>query len=381
MVIARECRRVNSPYAVVAITKRGVDTARRLQRGLSGSDLYYPRKFARGDEEQSGVTLYEGTVAALMPNLFSRYQGIIGILSLGAMVRLIAPLLQDKKTDPGVVVVDDHALHAVSVLSGHVGGANQLTLLVAQVLGAQPVITTASDVGETLAVDIFGREFGFTMENSDKVTAVSAAVVNELRVHIVQEAGERNWWKYDRPLPSHLVVYDDVDSALTQAFDAAIVVTPRELETFETELLLANGVLYRPKVVTLGIGCNRGTHVDEIESVIRQVLNDLRLSIKSVHNLATIDVKANESGLLEVCQRHGWSLHAYSAAQLNQVTISQPSALVHQYVGAWGVCAPAARLASGATNWVLEKMKSGNVTLSVCLMGDVSGKLKRGWSK
>ena len=369
---------MSKPYAVVAITKHGVEVARRLQRGMPDCDVYYPGKFARGDEEALAITVFDGSVVDRVPELFQRYKGLIGVLSLGAMVRLIAPLLRDKKTDPGVIVVDDRAKHAISVLSGHLGGANQLTLLVAEALGAEPVITTASDVGETVAVDLLGKEFGFIIENDDKVTAVSAAVVNEERVHIIQEAGERNWWKRELPLPANLRVYDDVDGALTETFNAALVITPRLLSPFEAEKLLANGVLYRPKAVTIGIGCNYGTEAREIEAAIKETLNELRLSIKSVRNLATIDRKANEPGLLEVCRRFGWPLAAYSAEELNQIPVPHPSEVVYRYVGAWGVCEPAARLSSGAANWWLEKKKTGNVTLSVCLIGAVSGKLKKG---
>lgn len=367
---------MSKAYAVVAITKHGVEIARRLLRGLPGTDVYYPLKFARGDEGQLGITLFEGSVTRYIPDLFGRYQGIVGVVSLGAMVRLVAPLLRDKKTDPGVVVVDDRAKHAISVLSGHLGGANQLALQVARVLDAEPVITTASDVGETVAVDLLGREFGWEIENFEKVTPVSAAVVNEERVHIVQEAGERTWWTYDKPLPGNLRVFDEVEAALAEPFDAALVITPRLLDPVESERLLVNGVLYRPKVVVLGIGCNRGTGAKEIESVIQETLADLRLSLKSVRNLATIDLKKDEPGLIEVCNRYGWPLVTYTAEQLNKVMIPHPSPTVYRYVGAWGVCEPAARLSSDAEDWLLEKKKAGNVTLSVCLAGDVSGRMK-----
>ncbi|QSO52944.1 cobalamin biosynthesis protein [Alicyclobacillus curvatus] len=359
---------MSKPYAVVAITKHGVEIARRLQAGLAGTDVYYPAKFARGDETARGIYAYDGSVTQFVPELFVRYDGLIGIFSLGAMVRLVAPLLKDKKTDPAVVVIDDQAQHVISVLSGHLGGANQLTQQVARCLGAEPVITTASDVSETLAVDLLGREFGWEIENFEKVTAVSAAVVNEQKVHIVQEAGERNWWPYSKPLPPWFCVYSSTQAAMHDPFDAALVITPRLLTLPEQEHFLTNGVLYRPKVIVLGVGCNRGTKADEIESVVLKTLQDLRLSERSVRNLATIDIKKDEPGLLEVCEGRAWPLVTYTAAELNRVPLAHPSETVYRYVGAWGVCEPAARLSSGAKDWVLEKVKSGNVTVSVCMV-------------
>jgi cobalt-precorrin 5A hydrolase len=359
---------VTKPFAVVAITKHGTAIARRIQEQMPDVDVFYPEKFAQGDESGRGITLFAGSVVQHVPALFATYRGLIGIFSLGAMVRLIAPLLRDKKTDPAVVVIDDRAEHAISVLSGHLGGANALTQRVAKAIGARPVITTASDVGETIPVDLLGREFGWEIENFENVTSVSAAVVNEERVHIIQEAGERNWWPYAKPLPGYLSVFHTMKEALNHPFDAALVITPRLLTVEETERFLTRGVLYRPKVIVLGVGCNRGTSAEEIESVIIDTLASAQLSIKSVRNVATIDRKADEEGLLQVCKKYEWPLITYTAEELNTIPLPNPSETVYKYVGAYGVSEPAARLSSGAKDWVVQKIRSGNVTLSVCIV-------------
>ncbi|MFB5190762.1 cobalt-precorrin 5A hydrolase [Alicyclobacillus fastidiosus] len=358
--------------AVVAITKHGTAIARRLQERMADVDVYYPEKFAAGDEQTRGITVFSGSVVAHVPSLFKAYSGLIGIFSLGAMVRLIAPLLKDKKTDPGVVVIDDRAENVISVLSGHLGGANDLTREVAKALGARPIITTASDVGQTLAVDLLGRAYGWEIANFDKVTQVSAAVVNEERVHIVQEAGERDWWTYDQPMPSYLRRFDTMSAAAQEPFDAALVITPRLLSAEEEATFLRNGVLYRPKVIVLGIGCNRGTSAGEIEDAVHATLRRAELSPQSIRNVATIDVKADEPGLLAFCDKYGLPLVTYRAEELNAVDIPNPSETVYQFVGAYGVSEPAARLSSGATGWVVEKVRSGNVTVSVCLTPDAA---------
>ncbi|MFC0296562.1 cobalt-precorrin 5A hydrolase [Geobacillus jurassicus] len=354
-------------YAVVAITKHGVEIARRLGRTLAGADVYYTDKFARGDETENGIRLFSGNVKTLLPELFARYDGLICIISLGAVVRMIAPLLKDKKTDPAVVVIDDKAEHAISVLSGHLGGANELTRRVAAILGARPVITTASDVQQTIAVDLFGRQFGWEWESADKLTPVSAAVVNEEPVAIVQESGETGWWPEGRPLPKNITVYDSINAALAARPAAALVVTHRLLDP-EEEAILQNGVLYRPKVIALGIGCNRGTSADEIEAVIHETLAELRFSIKSIKAVCTIDLKKDEQGLLEVVNKYGWEFVAYTPEELNEVPIEAPSETVYRYTGAYGVSEPAAKLYSGADQMALVKKKSGNVTISVALI-------------
>ncbi|GAC90155.1 cobalamin biosynthesis protein CbiG [Anoxybacillus flavithermus NBRC 109594] len=353
-------------YAVVAITKHGVEIARKLHETLPNIHVYYTDKFAKGDEKQKGIYLFSGNVRSHLGKWFVTYRGLILIISLGAVVRMIAPLLKDKKTDPAVVVIDDKAEHVISVLSGHLGGANELTRKVADLLGARPVITTASDVQQTIAVDLFGRSFGWEWENEENLTPVSAAVVNEQHVAVVQESGERNWWTYDTPIPSNIRQYASIAEALEAKPDAALVVTHRLLEK-EEEAVLQNGVLYRPKVIVIGIGCNRGTRAEEIEQVICDTLQQLRFSIKSVKALCTIDLKKDEEGLIAVANKYQWPLIFYTPEQLNAVPIDEPSETVFRYTGAYGVSEPAAKRYSGQQKLILTKKKSGNVTISVAL--------------
>ncbi|MCA0757676.1 cobalamin biosynthesis protein [Paenibacillus sp. N4] len=362
---------MTKPYVTVAITKHGVELARDLAEHFPGTDLYYMSKFARGDEQEKGYQLFEGSVKLILPDLFKQYSGLIIIISLGAVVRMIAPILEDKKKDPAVVVIDDRGEHVISVLSGHLGGANELTREVARTIGARPVITTASDVQQTIPVDLFGRTFGWEIDSFDRATPVSASVVNEERIAVVQEAGETNWWTYDRPLPSHIRTYSSASEAMETEFDAALVVTDRLLNAQEAAALLGNGVMYRPKTIVLGIGCNRGTPAEEIEQTISDTLNELQLSVKSVRNVATIDLKKDEQGLLDVCGKFKWRLDTYTPEELNRVPVKNPSDTVYKYTGAYGVSEPAALLSSGASDWLLEKRKSGNVTISVARIPNV----------
>lgn len=352
------------PYAIVAITKHGVEMGRRLQQTFAHSDLYYMSKFEHGDEAERHIQLFSGTVRLLLPTLFKQYKGLILIISLGAVVRMIAPILVDKKTDPGVVVIDDRGENVISVLSGHLGGANALTHEVAQALGAHPIITTASDVQKTIPVDLFGARFGWVWDSAEKLTPVSASVVNEEHVAIIQETGERDWWMHDTPMHEQLKIYDSTEAAIAAKPHASLIITDRLLEPHE-EVLLDNGVVYRPKSLVLGMGCNRGTSAAEIEAVILETLQDLKLSVKSVKALCTIDIKKDEAGFLEVAKKYGWEFVYYTPAQLNSVDFETPSDTVFKYTGAYGVSEPAALLYSGAEKLLINKKKSGNTTISV----------------
>jgi len=353
-------------YAIVAITRHGVEKARGLANQMAEADLYYMDKFRYGDEEEQGFTLFQGSVRLLFPGLFSRYRGLILFISLGAVVRMIAPLLKDKKTDPGIVVVDDQGQFAISVLSGHLGGANELAREVARLCGAQPVITTASDVQKTIPVDLFGQPFGWVWDKESEVnlTAASAAVVNGERVAIVQESGEKNWWMHETPMPANLALYDSIEDALQSQPAASLVITHRLLSEREKSSL-PHLVVYRPKSIVLGIGCNRGTKAEEIEKVIKETLAELQFSLASVKGIATIDLKKDEAGLLSICQQYGWQFVYYSSQELNEVPIEEPSDVVYRYTGAYGVSEPACKKYGKIEKLVVTKKKSGNVTLSV----------------
>src|SRR5699024_590160 len=190
-------------------------------------------------------------------------------------------------------------------LSGHLGGANELTNEVAALLDAEPVITTASEVQKTIPVDLLGRRFGWTWESKENLIFASAAVVNEEQVAIVQESGETNWWTYDTPLPDNITIYETIGQAMEEKPDASLIITHRQL-TNEELPILDHGVLYRPKVIALGIGCNRGTTAEEIEQVIIETLDELQFSIQSVKAICTIDLKKDEDGLLQVVDKYDW---------------------------------------------------------------------------
>ncbi|WP_088102336.1 cobalt-precorrin 5A hydrolase [Halalkalibacter urbisdiaboli] len=353
--------------ALVAITKHGTEMVRNIHQQVPTADVYYMSKHAYGDEAENGFTTFEGSVRLQLPALFEKYDGIVMVISLGAVIRMVAPILKGKKVDPAVVVIDDRGQFVISALSGHVGGANELTAKLADLMGATPVITTASDVQKTIPVDIFGREFGWTLEDDQAVTPVSAAVVNEEPVLIVQEAGEKTWWKHDKPLPKTFNVINSIEEASQHQFNAALVISDRVLSEEWMTLLRTKGVLYRPKTICLGVGCNRGTSAEEIETVILETLAEERLSPLSVHSVSTIDLKKDEKGLLAVCEKHGWDFIYYSPEQLNEVSFPNPSDTVFKYTGAYGVSEPASLRTANTTELLVEKKKSGNVTVSISM--------------
>ncbi len=226
------------PVAVLAITRHGLALAGRILSALPAARLFAPDKLC---EDAQAVALdrtvcFSGSTGAQIGPLFTEFQAIVAIFSLGILVRLIAPHLRDKTRDPAVVVLDEAGRHVISVLSGHLGGANALALHLGRVLGAAPVLTTASDVRETLAVDLLGRELGWTLEaDKQALLTASAAVVNDEPVALVQEAGIRDWWHGHAggrigPLPENIRVLPRVEDLDTGRYSALLWISLRPLE-------------------------------------------------------------------------------------------------------------------------------------------------------
>ncbi|MFY9268713.1 MAG: cobalamin biosynthesis protein [Candidatus Manganitrophaceae bacterium] len=354
--------------AVVAITKGGVEIARRLRDHFSQADFLISEKFAGAVGE--GVIPLKGSLSKNVGDFFHAYDKIVFLVSLGAVIRLIAPHLKDKHVDPAILVVDDRAEFVISVLSGHVGGANAFTETVATALGATPVITTASDVGKTIPVDILGRELGWTLEGDENVTRVSACVVNEEPIAFLQETGEKHWWNRPTPLPSNIDCFTSLP-ALTEreqagrGYSAYLVVTDRSRNVFP-ESMQERIVLYRPKSLDLGMGCDRGTPLEEIEALIRTTFAQHQLEWKAIRTLATLDLKSDEPAFLQLCEKNGWRLVTFSKEELQQVEgILTPSAVVEKWVGTPSVSEAAALRSSGASGLLIPKVKAKRATLAV----------------
>ena len=191
--------------SVLAITKNGVSIGQNLKRLFPDWSVFAPAKFSNGDGE---IIWYSNPSSEKIVELFKNNNALVCLFSLGAVIRLIAPHLKDKKTDPAIIVIDDKTNFVISVLSGHIGGANELTQEIAEKIGALPVITTAADVNKTIAVDLVGRDLNWKIDDESTVTKISAYMVNEESIGIFQQTGKKNWYK---ELPKNVKIYQSID--------------------------------------------------------------------------------------------------------------------------------------------------------------------------
>jgi cobalt-precorrin 5A hydrolase len=224
------------------------------------------------------------------------------------------------------------------------------------VLGAQPVITTASDVRGTLTVDILGRELGWQLDDPDRnVTRGCAAVVNAAPVAFVQETGEPSWWPEDKPLPDGVTYATSLDGVDPSRYEILLVASDRELRDAQPAHW-ANAVVYRPRSLVVGLGCDKGASPELVVRGVTMLFARHGLSLKSIKALATIDLKQHEPAFLALAEQLGCALHVYTADELDVVPgIENPSETVKRHVGTRAVAEPAALLAVGATKLLVGK--------------------------
>jgi cobalt-precorrin 5A hydrolase/precorrin-3B C17-methyltransferase len=293
----------------------------------------------------SDTRLYEGNAKEALDRAWYECDGIVLFLATGAALRLLAPLLESKQQDPGVVTVDDAGNFVVALCGGHEGGANALAARVADTLGGTPVITTASDSVGFPALDSLGDRLGLRLESDSDLASVGAALVSGEKVNFVTD---RRWPL--GPLPENVVRTDEWEAPLILISDR-LVETPRP------------AVVFRPPSLVAGVGCSRGVDAEEILELLLRSLAQAELTEKSVAALASIDVKRDEAGLLQAAEKLEVPIHFHPAEALSVVEAPNPSELVRDAVGTPSV-AEAAVVSSGA-ELVLEKQKSAGATVAI----------------
>lgn len=311
-----------------------------------------------GSFDQPGIFALKESVGAWTGRLFQEVDGFLYIGAAGIAVRAVAPYLRDKMTDPAVVVIDEQGKYAISLLAGHVGGANRLAVLAGEILGAVPVITTASDVQGRTAVDVWAADRGLRLSDREQAKHVAAALVNGETVGFYSDYplaepvpegyafGQRcgiNVWVTSRVIP-------DPDSTIA-------MLLPRE-----TQILRLI-----PASLVVGIGCRRDVETERVKEAVERTLLRKGLDLRAVDRVASIDLKRGERGIVETAGFWGIPFVTFSAGELEQVggDVSE-SAFVRSVTGTGNVCERAALLGAGeGSRLLVRKEICGGVTVAV----------------
>jgi cobalt-precorrin 5A hydrolase len=345
--------------AVWAVTPNGAKLIDRLAGSLPDADIYISQNLA---EKRSSHIQFE-RLSTTLREKFDQYSGHIFIMAAGIVVRILAPLIQNKTKDPAVVVVDDLGKNAISLLSGHIGGANELTYKIARIIKANPVITTATDINEVPAIDVLAMENGLFIENPAAIKTVNMALLKreKIGVHDPFNFLVKKLLNF-KSTAFHNFTYDFNNfSKQTEISNNTFVYIDDSINDLPSRVLIL-----RPPSLVAGIGCNRDTSSEEISAHLKEVLESHRLASTSLNSIASIDVKNDEAGLIAVAESLELPLIFFKREELNQVKgIKNPSPIVEKHVGVKSVCEAAAILGSRDGTLIVPKQSTQNVTVAI----------------
>ncbi|MDX2271903.1 MAG: precorrin-3B C(17)-methyltransferase [Cyanobacteriota bacterium] len=344
---------------IMAATPRGCRLALQLRQGLSNCAIWTSAATA-ATLPAAELCVYEGSLAQAVGELWGRGSGLVFILAVGCVVRLIAPHLQDKASDPGVVAVDETGRFVVSVSGGHRGGADALSRRVAALLGVEAVITSASSGQALPALDQLGDPYGWQKGTGDW-TAVAAALTQQQPVQVKQTCGWDLWkqaWSGSHSLLG-LAGGGEGKEGVAQLWITDQVVP----STAQPR------VVWHPRTLWVGVGCERGIPTEVLVEAIRTTLQQHDLAFAAMAGLASLDLKRDERALQELADRYQWPLRFYSPSQLAGQAVPHPSEVVEQAVGTPSVAEAAALQAAQTQQLLVEKQiylhPQGSCTLAI----------------
>ncbi len=318
--------------ALIAITNNGINISKKLENSVK-YDLYLSRRFY--DKYDA---YYFDKLSDIIENIFNKYDCMIFVLSLGAVIRLIAPYLKSKYTDPKIIAIDDANKFTVSVVSGH-EGANEFCKYISSILGNTPVITTASDVDNKISPEHLAYRYNLKIINKNILTRISSDIINGNKICI------KNQTKID-------IEYNNYENC-----DNYIIITYKKNDENRYLIMV-------PKILVIGIGFSTDANFNDMKNAIMNVFSKHNFYTESIKAVATIDIKSNNIDIKKISEYFNADLIFYNKDELNNNSIYK-SDTVYKYTGAYSVSNAAGRIGSNNGTELIKKEIFNNVTVSV----------------
>ena len=334
---AEEHLRFPYTYRAICFSDRGMRVLKRLIQAAEGKGIEVPKAYYsfNAEEVPEGFEHLEGRIKDWAEEGFKDNATLIFVGAAGIAVRTIAPFVKDKLSDSAVIVIDDNGNNVIPLLSGHAGGANKTAVIFAELLNAQPVITTSSDINDAFSADVFAAEKRLTIRNRDGIKKVSAKAIEGKAISLSIK-------DYPPKEPVDIIVADETDR--------------------EYSLLLS------PKKYILGMGMKKDTPLEKIEEFALKVLSDASVGIDDIYAIATIDIKENEPGLKTFSKKYRIPVISFEAELLNKVSGDFTSSdFVKKTTGTDNVCERAAVLCAGGGELLVHKTVGGGITAAVAI--------------
>jgi len=336
--------------SILSFTRKGARLSLQIKDTLKQhgyeTDCYTLKEFLTENHEWS---CYEPDLKTVAGKLFSYCSLIVFVGACGIAVRTIAPWIKEKGTDPAVICLDEEGKHVISLLSGHIGGANRMTKAIAAGIGADPVITTATDINGLFAVDEWAKKNNLCIRDKNAVKKISSTLVDG---HTV---GFQSDFEIIGKIPEHLTLDGTCETGVCISLD----------ESKKPYGMTLNLI---PKVVYLGLGCRRDTSAEAIEELVLEILQKNNMTIQAIAGVGTIDLKENERGVLEFARKYSLPITFFSVNELDGVQGDfSGSGFVKQITGIDNVCERAAVLLSNQGKLICRKSVKNRVTAALAL--------------
>lgn len=330
--------------AIIVASEKGRDLGLDISKALGGIEI-----FSSKDREQCTLIT---SIPQFIKDNFDKYTEFIFIGAMGICVRAIASQITDKKSDAAVINVDSTGKFVVSVLSGHVGGANELTNKVASIIGGIPVISTQSDNMGLWALDILGRKYDWETEVSDaSLNEIIYSYVNENKFALLLDVRDEGTDFMESTISPNVSVYYNFEDIDLEDVSGLIIVSPF---IYRTNIPT---IYYRPKVLNLGMGCRKNASSQEVALAIKEDLENKGFSPLSIKSIGTIELKKDELAIHATASMFDLELKIYTANELSGISVPNPSQKVYEVTSVFGVAETVAIKSSANPNLILEKQK------------------------
>lgn len=344
--------------ALYAMSEKGVNKALEIASGLGDAAVFIPEHFDNGNELCQ--TFPSGTFDQVLKQNWNSYKGHIFVCATGIAVRKIAPLLTSKTEDPAVLVSGEAGDKIISLVGGHIGGANRLARRVARITGGEALITTATDTEKYVAFDELAARKGWDINDSRTIKHLNAALLTTKTVDLLLPEEIYNTYYREKKNLRRISSVDDTRS------EYAVLLDPPE------NTKIPEGVhwmiLKSPEYV-LGIGCRKGVSVEDLDAALNDFLNKNNINPQYITQFASVDIKSEEKGLLELADRYEKPIEFYASCDLEKIEVPSPSEMVKEKIGIGSVSEAAAIMGADCGEMVCPKAKYGNLTLAAAKKG------------
>ena len=345
--------------AILSITNNGRELALRIKEIMKDVDVFFIKKDT--DYKNDEITVVNKGLKEFIPQIFDKYDYLVFIMATGIVVRTIAPLVVSKFSDPAILVMDEKGNNIISLLSGHMGGANEMTLYMSDLINSHPVITTATDVNKKSSLDMIAKKLnGHIDDFRDNVLKINSMLVNNEEVHLYIDGN----YKINH---NGFTLYDE-KTDLDKVRNLVVVTNKKDINEMlnkNIENLNEKIIKVTPKDIVIGVGCKKNTDSDHMKNSLIKFLKEYNIDINSVKEIGSIEIKKDEKAIIDLAKFLDVKFKTFSVEEISKVDyLYEKSYWVKKNVGVYSVSDPVAHLLSEG-RVIINKQKYDGITFSI----------------